>query len=191
MRLGEARNPGPVTHERDRTAEERIAHQSVSTKRDTPAKQTAPPAPAPPPMPHARRPTPTRVRQQQQECLRCANTTVQLVSSVTQSGRGGAIAAATAKEILPPVTSMSVIPFWTVDNLDTRMQHPSASPLLLSSLPVPMTAHTRTAPLGTKVQLLANLRRNAAAWGERLEGNHQWSSVLRHALPISLPPAAC
>ena len=85
VRLREARNPGPATHERDRAAGERIARQrrineagdSVPrsqdsiTRTDTPATQTTLAAPAPPPMPNSRRPPQPQARQQQ-EYLRCA-----------------------------------------------------------------------------------------------------------------------
>ena len=92
VRLGEARNPGPAAHERDRVAEERIARQrrinelcdSVPGSQDsitrgvqklqltdTRLMETALPAPAPPPMPNSRRPSKPRARQQQ-EYLRCA-----------------------------------------------------------------------------------------------------------------------
>ena len=126
---------------------------------DTPATHVTLPTPAPPPMPNSRRPAQLRARQQH-EYLRCAqepqttascctwfrstvgnssskkalpscaNSTVRRVFSVTQSDRGGVIAAATAKGILLPETSLLAIPFRSVDNLDPRMQRPLARPPL-------------------------------------------------------------
>ena len=61
------------------------------------------------------------------KCCSAANSTVKPVLSVTKSGRGGAVAAATAEGILQPETSLLVIPFRTADNLDTRMQCPLLS----------------------------------------------------------------
>ena len=96
MRLGEAQNRGPATHDRDLTAQQQnkaTPASDVSTKQetqcrgsqdsitrrvqnlqisDTRATQTAPPAPAPAPMTNFRRPPQARPKQQPREYLRCA-----------------------------------------------------------------------------------------------------------------------
>ena len=59
----------------------------------------------------------------------CANSTVRLVFSVTQSDRDGAIDAVIAKRILQSGTSSLVTSFKT-DNLGTRMLRPSPRPPL-------------------------------------------------------------
>ena len=93
VRLGEARNLGPATHDRDRAAEQRDAglrrineagdpvpgSQDSITRGiqnlqlgDTPEELIVPPAPALAPMPNPRRPPQARLKQQPREYQSCA-----------------------------------------------------------------------------------------------------------------------
>ena len=68
VRLEEARNPGPATHDRDRVAEPR----NVRHRRTHNLQLTVPPDAAPAPMPNSRRPPQARPRQPPRENPRCA-----------------------------------------------------------------------------------------------------------------------
>ena len=63
-----------------------------------------------------------------------AISTVPPVFCVTQSGHSDVTAAATAGATLQLEISLLVTPFRTVDNLDTRMQHPRARPPFINLL---------------------------------------------------------
>ena len=124
--------------------------------------------------------------------------TVPLVFSVTQSGRGGVTAAATAKAILPPETSLLGIPFRTVENRDTRMLRPLARPPFTSlftarsqchQVSASMTAHSRTAPLGASPSQIATSSYSLIFAEPRQWPSHAaWS--LSTPLPSREPPVA-
>ena len=179
-------------------------------------------------MPNPRKPPQARPRQQPREDLRCAQcsrdpsafrgasdhgltlhvvqkhggqqlTQETPVSRVTQSGRDGIAAAASAKAILHSETLSLAIPFWTVDNPDTRMQRPAARPRF-SELPAgatrrpSTTARFRTAPIRDIVlterdkQLLADLRA-ASSLATQLPGQSLEGAISAHqsrAVPLSL-----
>ena len=146
----------------------------------------------------------------------CATSTVRPVFFSTQCGRGGVTGAATAKAILPPETSLLVMPFRTVDNKDTRMQRRLArspfSNLLRArsrchQVTPSTTARFQTAPFAIITErdkeLLADLRRALAmaiprcilsrlrhCVGGKPRGSHKWPPDVGRAVPMSLPLVA-